>query len=146
MKKIPSLASMNCVQHVTNVFSIVSMRLASVMGSIALFPMICLASYFPSSFPNVYPHHVLVKVKNAGLNPCDAKYLYGDKIPSWMVPVLRVFLEGRTVGMEFSGIVCDTPSLSPFKIGDEVFGTVKPGDGSFQVIQTNLNNRNSNRC
>ena len=134
-KKIPSLVTMTCFQHMTNVFSILSMRLASIMGSFVLFPMVCMASYFPESFPNLYSHHVLVKVKNAGLNPVDAKFLYGDKIPTWMVPVLRLFLEGRTVGLEFSGIVCDTPPLCPFRIGDEVFGCVKPGDGTFQVCK-----------
>ena len=32
--------------------------------------------------PRATKHKVLVKIHAAGVNPCDAKRMYGDKIPS----------------------------------------------------------------
>eukprot|EP00601_Ochromonadales_sp_CCMP2298_P010577 CAMPEP_0173265176 /NCGR_PEP_ID=MMETSP1142-20121109/28426_1 /TAXON_ID=483371 /ORGANISM="non described non described, Strain CCMP2298" /LENGTH=93 /DNA_ID=CAMNT_0014200879 /DNA_START=583 /DNA_END=861 /DNA_ORIENTATION=+ len=43
--------------------------------------------------PNMYgedPHryHVLCKTHAVGVNPCDAKMLYGDKVPVWALQLV----------------------------------------------------------
>ncbi|EKX41723.1 hypothetical protein GUITHDRAFT_74502 [Guillardia theta CCMP2712] len=76
--------------------------------------------------------HLLCRVICAGINPVDAKFLVGDKLPHWAGEIGRSVIEGRTVGFDFSGIVVDTPSdCSQFKVGDRVFGILPAGQGTF---------------
>ena len=78
------------------------------------------------------PHgHVRVKVVCAGVNPVDAKGLWGDKLPAslaWLGPRL---VEGCGVGFDFSGVVesvgCGVSNLA---VGDSVFGTTAVGAAS----------------
>ena len=77
--------------------------------------------------------YLTVKVHRAGLNPVDAKFLYGDKLPKCLVPIFRCFIERNICGFDFSGVITDLdPSISnQFKIGDSVFGTALPRMGTF---------------
>ena len=88
--------------------------------------------------PNLNPKrgsHVLVKVNYCGVNPVDAKYNVGDKIPTWLTGIGKMIMDGCGVGYDFSGIIVETPKSDtqcPFTIGDEVFGTMPPTHGSFR--------------
>jgi len=63
-----------------------------------------------------------VKIHAFGVNPVDAKYIIGDKLPeTWMEWSARR-VHGHTPGFDFSGTVVVAPSSSPYKVGDEVFG------------------------
>jgi NADPH:quinone reductase-like Zn-dependent oxidoreductase len=73
----------------------------------------------------------LCRVVAGGLNPVDCKYLYGDKLPSVFLPIVKIFLDTCTVGIDFSGIVVAAPKESGFREGDKVFGTMPPSYGSF---------------
>lgn len=65
---------------------------------------------------------VLVRVMAAGVNPVDAKYIMGDKLPeSWMEWSSRR-VNGIVPGFDLSGTVVDAPEGSPFPVGSEVFG------------------------
>ena len=68
--------------------------------------------------------YVLVSVRCAGVNPVDAKFLYGDKFP-FFLNVVRRFLEGRIAGIDYSGVVLAAEPGGRFRPGDEVFGTSK---------------------
>ena len=63
---------------------------------------------------------VKVKIHSVGLNPCDVKFLYGDKIPSFFLCILKWILHGRICGFDFSGIVVEVPTGCHYAIGDEV--------------------------
>ncbi|KAJ1434701.1 hypothetical protein B484DRAFT_282979 [Ochromonadaceae sp. CCMP2298] len=83
--------------------------------------------------PNMYgedPHryHVLCKTHAVGVNPCDAKMLYGDKVPVWALQLVAWSVRGRPAGMDFSGVVVQ--AAGPFRAGDEVFGVIPPFQGS----------------
>jgi hypothetical protein len=67
---------------------------------------------------------VIVRVNSAGLNPVDAKYLYGDKIPKYLQPSLRYLIENKKCGFDFSGIVSEVSSDCIYKVGDEVRLTI----------------------
>ena len=79
--------------------------------------------------------HVLVKVHYCGVNPVDAKYCIGDKLPKWLTGIGRWGMENRGVGFDFSGVVVDIPqqdSSIPYAKGDAVFGVMPPTLGSFR--------------
>ena len=64
----------------------------------------------------------MVRVKACGVNPVDAKYIWGDKFPeSWMEWCARR-VSGHTPGFDFSGEVVRCPPDCDFRVGDEVFG------------------------
>ena len=64
----------------------------------------------------------LVRVRAAGVNPVDAKYIIGDKLPeSWMEWSARK-VAGHTPGFDFSGTVEDVAAGASVSIGDDVFG------------------------
>merc|ERR1719330_107885 len=65
---------------------------------------------------------VLVKVAAAGVNPVDAKYLIGDKLPETCMDWSARRVSGIVAGFDLSGTVVDAPEGSPFPIGTEVFG------------------------
>jgi len=72
------------------------------------------------------------RVVCAGINPVDAKALIGDKLPEWASGMGRRAVEGRTAGFDFSGTVLEVPvGCDKFKVGDAIFGTMPPGEGSF---------------
>ena len=73
---------------------------------------------------------VLVMVHAAGVNPVDAKFQVGDKLPKFMEPVVRWLMTSNTVGFDLAGVVVDAPPRSGFKEGDRVFGTMPPLTGS----------------
>jgi len=79
--------------------------------------------------------HVLIKVNYCGVNPVDAKYNLGDKLPSWLYGLGKWSMDDHGVGYDFSGIIIETPKGGydcPFSPGDEVFGTMPPMYGSFR--------------
>mmetsp|Transcript_14753 Transcript_14753/g.19249 ORF Transcript_14753/g.19249 Transcript_14753/m.19249 type:complete len:134 (-) Transcript_14753:689-1090(-) len=54
----------------------------------------------------VKKNHIVCKVICAGLNPVDAKYLVGDKLPQFVDDIVgRRSVEGLGVGFDFSGVV-----------------------------------------
>ena len=58
----------------------------------------------PKSPPK--PNHCIIKVKACGVNPVDAKFCVGDKLPSWLSNSLgRWFMNNKIVGFDFSGII-----------------------------------------
>ena len=65
-----------------------------------------------SSIPTTYDipeNHVLVSVRACGINPFDAKYCLGDKLPKWIPEKWkRVLMEGEGVGFDFAGEIIDT--------------------------------------
>ncbi len=108
-----------------------------------------------SSIPTTYDipeNHVLVSVRACGINPFDAKYCLGDKLPKWIPEKWkRVLMEGEGVGFDFAGEIIDTYLLEndfeedtdtyteeenkqetgTLKPGDRVFGTMPPMKASF---------------
>lgn len=74
---------------------------------------------------------VYCQVISGGINPVDAKRLYGDKMPHFMLPFVEMFVDQRICGIDFSGIVISAPKESGFKPGDAVYGTIPPFSGSF---------------
>lgn len=72
----------------------------------------------------------IVRVRVAGLNPVDAKALYGDKCPPWTRGAILRAIEGRGVGFDFSGEVVACDADAGFAPGDEVFGCAPPCAGS----------------
>ena len=78
--------------------------------------------------------HVLVDVVAAGLNPVDAKYLVGDKLPSWLDALVgRRSVEGLGVGFDFAGVVACAGAgagAQLFAPDDRVFGTSPIGVAS----------------
>ena len=68
--------------------------------------------------------NALIKVHSCGVNPVDAKYIIGDKLPeSWMSWSARK-ANGHTPGFDFSGVIVDVAPSNhlDLKVGDEVFG------------------------
>lgn len=66
----------------------------------------------------------LIRVRACGVNPVDAKYVIGDKLPeSWMQWAARR-ATGHTPGFDFSGTVVEIAAGNPYGLvaGDEVFG------------------------
>ena len=81
----------------------------------------------PISNTKVKHGHVLVRVYAAGLNPVDAKFVIGDKLPF----DTSGYVKGYTIGFEFSGVVVQTANNEDmYRIGDEVFGTMPPLHGT----------------
>jgi NADPH:quinone reductase-like Zn-dependent oxidoreductase len=74
---------------------------------------------------------VLCRVYCGGVNPVDAKFLYGDKLPHFCLPLVKWFVEDRICGIDFSGIVMEAPPGCGYTAGDAVFGTIPPFCGSF---------------
>jgi NADPH:quinone reductase-like Zn-dependent oxidoreductase len=69
----------------------------------------------------------------AGVNPVDAKYIWGDKLCQCNCCeycAIRL-ANGRIPGFDFAGIIEDAAETSKFKKGDEVFGILPPMKGSF---------------
>lgn len=80
---------------------------------------------------------IRVDVKACGVNPVDAKYCVGDKLPEWLPEGLRRWtVDGGGVGFDFSGIVSAVPSEDScgFSVGDRVFGSMPPLQASFAEI------------
>jgi NADPH:quinone reductase-like Zn-dependent oxidoreductase len=76
-------------------------------------------------------HMVYCRVISGGINPVDAKRLYGDKLPESLLPLVEWFVDQRICGIDFSGIVISAPKESGFKPGNAVYGTIPPFSGSF---------------
>jgi len=80
---------------------------------------------------NIQPGYSLIKVKAIGLNPVDAKYCYGDKLPESLSSLGKYLADGKGVGFDFSGIVENSPNFeTSFDVGEEVYGTASPLYGS----------------
>ena len=77
---------------------------------------------------------LLVRVKACGVNPVDAKGIIGDKLPVFLRPLARRFIDGRVVGFDLSGVVEHAPPGSGYAVGDEVYGAVPPFRGSFAEL------------
>ena len=74
----------------------------------------------------------LCRVVCSGVNPVDAKYLFGDKQPKFLAARGRKLVEGRIAGIDFAGVVEQVPEdCTHLKPGDPVFGTAPPGSGTF---------------
>ena len=61
--------------------------------------------------------HVLVKVNYCGVNPVDAKYNLGDKLPTWLNSLGKWSMDGQGVGYDFSGIIMEpqkVATIAPF--------------------------------
>ena len=54
------------------------------------------------------------------MNPCDAKFLYGDKLHRFFGGIVRYFVENRVCGIDFSGEISDAPPDCDYKVGDQV--------------------------
>jgi len=63
----------------------------------------------------------------AGVNPVDAKEVWGDKAPRWLRWLVKRTVRGKIPGFDFSGVVVDT--------GEAVYGTVPPFVGTFCEFQ-----------
>ena len=68
-----------------------------------------------------------------GINPVDAKRLYGDKVPSFFGPLLAWLLEDRVCGIDFSGTVVGAPGAysaesgaQALQVGDDIYGMRVP--------------------
>ena len=93
---------------------------------------------FPTKIPPPYGSNktrsmLLLQVKAAAVNPVDAKFLYGDKFPAFLSLIKR-FLERRVCGIDVAGVVISADPSSPYVAGDELYGTVPPGLGSFASV------------
>ena len=72
---------------------------------------------------------MFIQVHAVGINPVDAKRLYGDKIPPIFYPFLFWMLENRVCGIDFSGTVVGVPKAykgngsQVLKQGDEIYGS-----------------------
>jgi hypothetical protein len=80
---------------------------------------------------NEQRHLVYCQVISGGINPVDAKRLYGDKMQHFLLPLVEWFVDQRICGIDFSGIVISAPKESGFNPGDAVYGTIPPFSGSF---------------
>jgi NADPH:quinone reductase-like Zn-dependent oxidoreductase len=65
---------------------------------------------------------VICEVHAAGVNPVDAKYVIGDKLPEARMEWASRIVSGMTPGFDFSGVVITAPAGCGFAPGDEVFG------------------------
>ena len=87
----------------------------------------------PDTVPDGYS---LVKVKAVGVNPVDAKYCYGDKLPESMSNIGKYLADGKGIGFDFSGTV--VKSNNPDFDGKDVYGTVPPLAGSCKEYRNRL--------
>lgn len=55
----------------------------------------------------IHSHYVICRVEAVGINPVDAKLLYGDKVPTWALPIVRWFVEQRIAGIDFCGHIVE---------------------------------------
>lgn len=88
--------------------------------------------------------HILVKIHAAGVNPVDAKKVFGDKLPIQYSP-FRFFVNHAVKsccpGFDFSGVVHEVPTSAadgencPYHVGDLVYGTAPPFVGTFCEYQ-----------
>jgi NADPH:quinone reductase-like Zn-dependent oxidoreductase len=76
----------------------------------------------------------LISYFPAGLNPVDAKFLYGDMVPPCCIPFLQKIIEGSGVGFDFMGTVIESSQSSTLKPGDCVFGTAPATSGSLASV------------
>lgn len=81
--------------------------------------------------PKIKSRNVLCRVKYGSLNPVDAKWLAGDKLPEFIIPAWKRLLQGTICGIDFSGTVVEALPGSVYNIGDQVFGTSPILQGSF---------------
>lgn len=87
----------------------------------------------PINAPDGYS---LVKVKAVGVNPVDAKYCYGDKLPESMSNIGKYLADGKGIGFDFSGTVIK--SNNPDFHGKDVYGTMPPLQGSYKEYRNRL--------
>jgi NADPH:quinone reductase-like Zn-dependent oxidoreductase len=89
-------------------------------------------------------HHILVKIHAAGVNPVDAKKVFGDKLPIHYSPFkhfVNYAVKSCCPGLDFSGVVHEIPSNMegeeecPYRVGDKVYGTAPPFMGTFCEYQ-----------
>ncbi|GMH67006.1 hypothetical protein TrLO_g5357 [Triparma laevis f. longispina] len=68
--------------------------------------------------------NVVVKVHSFGVNPVDAKYIVGDKLPETWMDWCASRVTGHVPGFDFSGVIVKVPEGVDcgYKVGDEVFG------------------------
>ena len=78
--------------------------------------------------------YVLCRVRCVGVNPVDAKYHYGDKVPSICRPLAHAAVERHICGIDFSGVVIQAKAGSEYSVGDEVFGVMPPFRGSYAEV------------
>jgi NADPH:quinone reductase-like Zn-dependent oxidoreductase len=104
------------------------------LAAISGFVLSFLRVFLP--LPKKYGHNsdrqlVYCRVVSGGINPVDAKRLYGDKLPESLLSLVEWFVDERICGIDFSGVVVSAPKESEFKPGDAVYGTIPPFSGSF---------------
>ena len=76
-----------------------------------------------------------MQVHSVGVNPCEAKFMIGDKLPTFLKKYAPKFVRGNIPGFDFAGIVLEIPEVCPdFNVGDHVFGTMPAYKGSFAEI------------
>ena len=89
--------------------------------------------------PTLMKGNILVKIHAAGVNPVDAKKVFGDKLPNYgpFQSFLKYAVRSCCPGFDFSGVVHQVPTGEecPYRIGDKVFGTVPPFTGTFCEYQ-----------
>ena len=80
--------------------------------------------------------HVIVRVHACGVNPVDAKYCWGDKLPAFLPErAKRKLVDGSGAGFDFAGVVEHVcPSVSRLTRGDRVYGTTPPFVASFAEV------------
>jgi hypothetical protein len=70
-----------------------------------------------------------------GINPVDAKRLYGDKVPPIFHGFIAWMLENRVCGIDFSGTVVGIPKdfsghgSQNLKVGDDIYGKKMSDEG-----------------
>lgn len=131
----PTLVMENYQPDNLNIFRYLCLQGIYLIGYCSGIMLSIFRKLFPS-IPGVYGrcddrHYVLCKVMSAGVNPVDAKRLYGDKVPECLQKWVEWFVDNRICGIDFSGIVVEAPNYSRYKVGDEVYGTIPPFHGSF---------------
>eukprot|EP01061_Rhynchopus_euleeides_P041972 TRINITY_DN73349_c0_g1_i1.p1 TRINITY_DN73349_c0_g1~~TRINITY_DN73349_c0_g1_i1.p1 ORF type:complete len:389 (+),score=63.04 TRINITY_DN73349_c0_g1_i1:211-1377(+) len=78
------------------------------------------------------PGFCLVDVKACGVNPVDAKFCVGDKLPHFLHSCGRCAVQGNVIGFDFAGVVSAVNGgAGQFSVGDRVFGAMPPMAGSF---------------
>ena len=132
---ITTLKSFSYKHYSTSLFRNYAFKLVDLIFLIGGLIMSLLRSIFsfipPPYGTNKSRKFVLIKVSHGGLNPVDAKFLYGDKLPEFMLPFIKWFVDYRICGIDFSGTVIEAEQNSGFQIGDKVCGTIPPFSGSF---------------
>lgn len=76
-------------------------------------------------YPDRAGEQVIVRVRYAALNPVDMKILRGQLRGAMSLHFPQV------LGFDFAGEVVESPSFSPFKAGDQVFGCAPQTPGAF---------------